>query len=536
VADLSAQRRDGALPMRQRKFVAVERDNFDQALASFRPELRLQVPRGPGGEGEPLHLDLDFRRLEDFEPDRLLERVPEWRLQLEERRRRRAAGAAPEEIAALDRRLSFQLAATLHHPEFRRLEATWRGLHYLVGNSEVHSPLKVKAFSASKRELSADATRPEDFDGSTLFKKVYTEEFGRLGGEPYVLLVGDYEFGRGPEDLRLLRSIARIAAFAHAPFVAAASPGMFGLESLSDLTKARDLGRTFSGAEYRQWHSFRASEEARSVALTLPRVLARPPYGERSRKIVAFPFEEFVGETGRDEYTWMSAAWAYAAGVIDAFDRHGWAARTRGVEGGGRVTGLPTLAAHAGQSSAADPSSCEVTLPDRREPELSDLGFLPLVWCEARDCAAFLGAQSCQKPKTHFEEDANANARLSAKLNYLLCASRFAHHLKVLGRDGSRGTFFDLNDLERWLNRWIGRYVGGDPAGAPGEPPVVGYYRAALSRMKPLAEARVEMRPVRGKPGWYEAVAWLRPHFQFERPTAVIRLVAEIPNLDYSTA
>jgi type VI secretion system protein ImpC len=421
-------------------------------------------------------------------------------------------------IAAIDKKLSAQLNEVMHHADFQKLESSWRGLHYLVHQSETGESLKIRVLNASKRDLFKDLEKAVEFDQSAMFKKVYEEEYGQLGGEPYGMLIGDYEFSRHPEDINLLKMISNVSAAAHAPFVSAASPKLFNFDRFTELTAPRDLAKIFSSVEYASWKSFRESEDSRYVGLTLPHVLARLPYGENFKKVDEFNFEEFVDGKDHDKYLWMNAAWGYATRITDAFSKYGWFARSRGVEGGGKVEGLPVHTFPTDDGDVAMKCPTEIAISDRREFELSNLGFLPLLHSKGRDFAVFMGAQSAQKPKTYFDPAANANAELSAKFNYILCVSRFAHYLKVMARD-KIGSFMEVSDCQRWLNDWIGNYVIANPESASDD----------LKAKKPLSDARVEVREVKGKPGWYEAVAWLRPHFQLETLTTSMRLVAEVP-------
>lgn len=420
-------------------------------------------------------------------------------------------------IAGIDRKLSEQLSEVMHSDEFQKLEGTWRGLSYLVHQSETGETLKIRVLNVKKNELQKDLEKAVEFDQSTLFRKCYEEEYGQLGGEPYGLLVGDFHFSRSADDVNLLRLISNCAAAAHAPFISGADPRLLNMESFTELSGPRDLAKIFQGAEYASWRSFRDSEDARYVGLTLPNVLGRLPYGEDFKKVEAFNFEEKVNGTDHQQYLWMNAAWAYAARATDAFAKHGWFAQIRGVEGGGKVEGLPVHTFPTDDGDVAMKCPTEIAITDRREFELSNLGFLPLLHAKNTDYAVFLGAQSCQKPKTYFEDDANANAELSAKINYLLCVSRFAHYLKVMARD-KIGSTMERSECQEWLNDWISNYVC-DPATAGDE----------TKAERPLSEARVEVREIAGRPGWYEAVAYLRPHFQMETLGASMRLVAEVP-------
>jgi type VI secretion system protein ImpC len=420
-------------------------------------------------------------------------------------------------IGEIDKKLSSQLNEVMHHPDFQKLEGTWRGLHYLVHQSETGDNLKIRVLNVNKKELFRDLERAAEFDQSALYKKIYEEEYGQLGGKPYGMLVGDFEFGRSAEDISLLKMISGVAAAAHAPFVAASSPKMFNMERFDELPRPRDMAKIFDSVEYAVWKSFRESEDSRYTALTLPRVLARLPYGANFKRVYEFNFEEAVDGTDHDKYAWMNAAWAYAARVTDAFAKWGWMARTRGVEGGGKVEGLPVHTFPTDDGDIAMKCPTEIAISDRREFELSNLGFLPLLHNKDTDNAVFMGAQSCQKPQKYFDPAANANAELSAKFNLIMCTSRFAHYLKVMARD-KIGSFMETTDCQRWLNEWISNYCV-DPNGTTEE----------LRAQRPLSEARVDVRPVDGKPGWFEAVAYLRPHFQLETLTTSMRLVAEIP-------
>jgi len=421
-------------------------------------------------------------------------------------------------IGEVDKKLSAQLNDIMHAPDFQKLESTWRGLHYLVHQSETGEALKIRVLNVKKQELLKDLEKAAEFDQSSLFKKIYEEEFGVLGGQPYGMLMGDYEFGRSPEDVGLLKLLSNVAASSHAPFIAGTSPQMFGFESFTELANPRDLAKVFDSVEYAAWKSFRESEDSRYVALTMPHVLARLPYGQKFKQVAEFNFEEKVDGKEHDRYLWMNASWAYTARITDAFAKDGWFARTRGVEGGGKVEGLPVHTFPTDDGDVAMKCPTEIAITDRREFELSNLGFLPLLHNKGADFAVFMGTQSAQKPKSYFDPAANANAQLSTKLNYLLCVSRFAHYLKVMARD-KIGSFMTVSDCGRWLNEWISNFVVSNPDSV-GE---------KTKAEKPLAEARVEVREVKGKPGWYEAVAYLKPHFQLEALTTSMRLVAEVP-------
>jgi type VI secretion system protein ImpC len=420
-------------------------------------------------------------------------------------------------IAAIDALISRQLNAVMHHPDFQKLEGSWRGLHYLVQQSETSTMLKLRVLNVSKNDLRRDLERAVEFDQSALFKKVYEEEYGTFGGAPFGALIGDYEFGRHPQDLSLLEQISHVAATAHAPFFAAASPQMFNLDSHTEIGVPRDLAKIFDTVEYAKWKSFRESEDSRFVGLTLPRVLARLPYGPDTVPVEGFNFKEDVDGTDHSKYLWSNAAYTMGTRITDSFAKYGWTVAIRGVEGGGLVEGLPTHTFATDEGDVALKCPTEIAVTDRREKELSDLGFVPLVHCKGRDYAAFFAIQSCQKAKKYDTDAANANARLSTQLQYILATSRFAHFMKVIMRD-KVGSFMTRTDCEQYLNRWIGNYVV--------DPKNVGQEEKAR---RPLSEARVDVAEIPGKPGCYRAVAFMKPHFMLDELTVSLRLVADLP-------
>jgi len=420
-------------------------------------------------------------------------------------------------IAQIDHLLSIQLNEILHHPSFQKLEGTWRGLKYLLDQSETGAMLKIRVLNVSKKELLRDLQRAPEFDQSAAFKKVYEEEFGIFGGEPFGALIGDYEFGKHPEDMELLEKMSQVAAAAHAPFLTAASADMFGLDSFTSLGAPRDLAKIFDNTEYAKWKSFRQSEDSRYVGLCVPHVLGRLPYGKDTKPVEGFNYEEGVDGTDHSKYLWSNAAYALGARLTQSFASYGWCASIRGVEGGGLVEGLPTHTFRTDEGDVAMKCPTEVAITDRREKELADLGFIPLVHCKGTDYAAFFSAQSAQKPKMYDNEAANANARLSAQLPYLLAVCRFAHYMKTIMRD-KVGSFMSRSDCERFLNQWIMQYVTEDDSAS-----------ATVKSQYPLRQARVEVAEIPGKPGCYRAVAFLRPHFQLDELTVSLRLVADLP-------
>jgi type VI secretion system protein ImpC len=420
-------------------------------------------------------------------------------------------------IAQIDHLLSIQLNEILHHPTFQKLEGSWRGLKFMLDQSETSDMLKIKVLNCSKKELLRDLQRAPEFDQSALFKKVYEEEFGIFGGAPFGALLGDYEFGKGPEDLELLEKISNTASAAHAPFLTAASPELFNMESFSNLDAPRDIGKIFDTTEYAKWKSFRQSEDSRYVALTLPHILMRLPYGKDNVQVDGFNYEENVDGTDHSKYLWGNAAWALGSKLTQSFSMYSWCASIRGVEGGGLVEGLPAHTFRTDEGDVALKCPTEIAISDRREKELADQGFAPLVHCKGTDYAAFFSVQSAQKPKLYDKEAANANARLSAQLPYILAVSRFAHYLKAMMRD-KIGSFMSRVECERFLNQWITNYVTPDDNAS-----------ASTAASHPLREASIEVSEVPGKPGAYRAVAFLKPHFQLDELSVSLRLVAELP-------
>jgi type VI secretion system protein ImpC len=420
-------------------------------------------------------------------------------------------------IAQIDHLISLQLNEVLHHPEFQKLEGSWRGLKYMLDQSETSEHMKIKVLNVSKKELLKDLQRAAEFDQSALFKKVYEEEFGVFGGAPFGALIGDYHFGKAPEEIELLERISQVAASAHAPFLSGADPSFFNIDSYTQLDAPRDLGKVFDTTEYAKWKSFRNSEDSRYVGLCLPRTLGRLPYGKDTKPVEAFSYEENVDGTDHSKYLWSNAAYAMGGRLAQAFALYGWCAAIRGVEGGGLVEGMPVHNFETSEGDIAMKCPTETPITDRREKELADLGFAPLVHCKGTDYAAFFSVQSCQKPKVYDKDAATANARLSAQLPYILACSRFAHYLKAITRD-KIGSFMSRTDCERWLNQWIMNYVTPDDTASP-----------STKASKPLREARVDVDEVPGKPGVYRAVAFLRPHFQLDEITMSLRLVAELP-------
>lgn len=423
-----------------------------------------------------------------------------------------------ERIAAIDQLLSDQLNAVMHHPEFQKLEAAWRGLHQFVMTTETGENMQIRVFAASKSELLRDFSTAAEFTESSMWRKIYQGEYGVYGGDPYGALIGDYEFDKGPQDVALLGHMGTVASAAHAPFISGTSPAMFGLESFSQLGDPRDLAKIFdkSNPENTKWLSFRDSEDSRYVSLCLPHVLARLPYG-KDNPCEAFDFREDVDGTDHDRYLWSNAAYSFGSRLTDAFAKHHWCVAVRGAEGGGRVEGLPVHVFQTREGLTSSKCPTEVQITDDREKELTDLGFLSLVHCKNTDYATFFGGCSAQRPKKYMDADATANAFLSAQIPYLMTTSRIAHYLKVICRD-KVGSFMSRGDCEMFLNKWISNYVLAQDEASQDQ-------KAKF----PLREAKIEVVDDKSRPGCYRAVAHLKPHFQLEELNVSLRLVAELP-------
>ncbi|MFV0389453.1 MAG: type VI secretion system contractile sheath large subunit [Pyrinomonadaceae bacterium] len=420
-------------------------------------------------------------------------------------------------IAEIDRLVSAQMNEIMHHEDFQKLEGSWRGLHQLVSNSLTGSMLKIRVMPATKKDLLKDFERALEFDQSAYFKKIYEEEYGQFGGAPFGAIIGDFDFGNHPQDLALLENLASVSAAAHAPFLSAASPDLFGWNEFTEMSGVRDVAKIFDRAEFMKWRSFRESEDSRYVGLTLPRTLGRIPYGAATRPTESFMFEEDVDGTDHSKYLWSNAAYALGTRLTEAFSMYGWCVAIRGVEGGGLVEGLPTHTFETDEGEVAMKCPTEIAITDRREKEFADNGFIPLVHCKNTDYAAFFATQSANKAKKYDDDAANANARLSSQLQYIFAVSRFAHYLKAMMRD-KIGSFMSREEAQNFLNRWIQNYVLDSDTGSQRE-----------KAERPLRDARVEVVEVPGKPGAYRAVAFLKPHFQLDELAVSLRLVADLP-------
>jgi type VI secretion system protein ImpC len=430
-------------------------------------------------------------------------------------------GSIEAMIAEIDKKLSQQVNAILHHAEFQQLESAWRGLHYMVNNTETDEQLKIRVMNISKADLGKTLKRYKgtSWDQSPIFKKVYEEEYGQFGGEPFGCMMGDYYFDQSPPDVELLGEIAKVAASAHAPFLAAASPSLMQMGSWQELANPRDLTKIFGTPEYAAWRSLRESDDARYLGLAMPRFLSRLPYGAKTNPVEEFNFEEETGGGDHSKYTWTNAAYAMAVNINRSYKLYGWGSRIRGIESGGAVEGLPTHTFPSDEGGVDMKCPTEIAISDRREAELAKNGFMPLVHRKNSDFAAFIGAQSLQKPAEYDDPDATSNARLAANLPYLFACNRFAHYLKCIVRD-KVGSFKERADMEKWLNNWITNYVDGDPANSSED----------TKSKKPLAAAEVTVEEIPGNPGYYSSKFFLRPHYQLEGLTVSLRLVSKLPS------
>lgn len=425
-------------------------------------------------------------------------------------------------IAEIDRKLSEQVNLIIHHPDFQQLEGAWRGLHYLVNNTETDELLKIRVMSISKKDLGRTLKRHKGigWDQSPIFKKTYEEEYGQFGGEPYGCLVGDYHFDHSPPDVEMLRELARISAAAHSPFISGASPTVMQMDSWQELANPRDLTKIFQNTEYAPWRSLRESDDSRYIGLAMPRFLSRLPYGARTNPVDEFDFEEDTNSADHSRYTWANSAYAMAVNINRSFKYFGWCTSIRGVESGGMVEDLPCHTFPTDDGGVDMKCPTEIAISDRREAELAKNGFMPLLHRKNSDVAAFIGAQSLQKPIEYVDPDATANANLSARLPYLFACCRFAHYLKCIVRD-KIGSFREREDMERWLNEWIMQYVDGDPHNSSQE----------TKAKKPLAAAEIHVEEVADNPGYYTSKFFLRPHYQLEGLTVSLRLVSKLPSV-----
>ena len=502
LADLQGNQRD-ARPLDLRKFIPLDRDNFSQVLSKSEPVLKFTVPNRLTSSG-PLQVDLKFGSISDFEPMGIVRQVPALASLLEERRNSEEAG---DRVTQLDRQLSAQVVEILHHADFRRLEATWRGLHYLVHRAATGTQLKIRVFHAPRTELLADVKESPDFKNSVRYRKIFEEEFGQLGGEPYGLLIGDYEFGPEDEDLLLLTRLAQLAEYGQVPFIAAASPRLLGEARFVDVAGRLDRAGPANGVPREKWRQFRAQGYAAYVGLTAPRVLARLPYGDWGRHLPEFVCEEFPEGLRAEVLPWMSAAWPFAAVVADNFAQYGWFARVCAEEGGGRVVGLPRLRAPAAGQATAIGTTVEVAWSAGAEAELARRGILALWEGQGQQTPLFLSATSCFQPDQGSSPDLQARAATLVRLNVLLCATHFARTMMVMSRD-KIGSIMEVSDCERWLRNWLHQYtLGNEKARAPEE-----------QAQYPVTLGKIDVREAVGQKDGYQLLLRVRPIYQFDPP------------------
>ena len=423
-------------------------------------------------------------------------------------------------VAELDKKLSEQVNLIMHHEDLQKLEGSWRGLHYLVNNTETDEYLKIKVYNVSKKDLAKNLKKFKGtaWDQSPVFKKIYEEEYGQFGGEPYGCLCADYHFDHSPPDVAILGEMSQVCAASHTPMITGASPALMQMDSWQELSNPRDLTKIFGTAEYAAWKSLRESEDSRYIGLAMPRYLSRLPYGAATNPVEGFDFEENVGSAEHGKFTWSNAAYAMATNITRAFKMYGWCTQIRGIESGGAVEGLPSHTFPTDDGGVDMKCPTEIAISDRREAELAKNGFMPLVHKKNSDFAAFIGAQSLQKPQEYDDPDATSNANLSARLPYLFATCRFAHYLKCMVRD-KVGSFQDETSLQGWLQNWINQYVEPNPGGAS---------QHDMAR-RPLAEALVVVEPDPSNPGYYAAKFFLKPHYQLEGLTVSLRLTSKLP-------
>ena len=424
-------------------------------------------------------------------------------------------------IAAIDEKLTAQINLILHNPDFQKLEGAWRGLHYMVNNTESDEHLKIRVMNISKLELGKTLKRFKGaaWDQSPLFKKVYEEEYGQFGGEPFGAIVGDYHFDQSPPDVEMLGEMAKIAASAHAPFITGAGPSLMQMESWQELANPRDLTKIFSTPEYAGWRSLRESDDSKYLGMCMPRFLARTPYGAKTNPVEEFDFEEDTAGADHSKYAWANAAYAMATNINRSYKQYGWGSRIRGIESGGAVENLPLHTFPTDDGGVDQKCPTEIAISDRREAELSKAGLLSLIHRKNSDFAAFIGSQSLNKPTEYDDPDATANANLAARLPYLFACNRFAHYLKCIVRD-KIGSFKEKDEMQRWLNKWIMNYVDGDPVNSSED----------TKARRPLAAAEVVVEEIEGNPGYYSSKFFLRPHYQLEGLTVSLRLVSKLPS------
>jgi len=421
-------------------------------------------------------------------------------------------------IVEIDQRLSAQVNVILHSEAFQKLESIWRGLKFLIDRVDFRENIKVEMLNVSKEDLLTDFEDSPEVPKSGLYKTAYSNEYGVFGGKPFGCMVANYEFNAGPQDILLLQKCASVAAMSHAPFIANASPEMFGEQSFLTLPNLKDLKSLFEGPQYARWHGFRESEDARYVGLCMPRFLLRLPFGEKTVPVKAFNFnEDVVGN--HDRYLWGHSSIALATRIADSFAKYRWCPNIIGPQAGGSVESLPLHQYEAmGEIQTKIPT--EVLLTERREYELSEEGFIGLTFRKDADNACFFSANSVQKAKFFGNSPegkaAETNYRLGTQLPYMMIMCRLSHYLKVLQRE-QIGSWKERVDLERELNTWIGQYVADMDDPAPG-----------VRSRRPLRKASIKVEDVEGQPGWYRCNLQVRPHFKYMGASFTLSLVGKL--------
>ncbi|MGM0417342.1 MAG: type VI secretion system contractile sheath large subunit [Thermodesulfobacteriota bacterium] len=421
-------------------------------------------------------------------------------------------------IANLDKKLSDQVNEIMHHQDFQKMESSWRSLKYLVDNTDFRENIKLSFVNISKEDLIDDFEDSPEIPESGLYKTMYTEEYGQFGGQPYGAVIGNYDFGPGPQDIKLLQNIASVSAMSHAPFISAASPDFFGIESFEELPNLKDLQSIFEGPQYAKWKSFRESEDARYVGLTLPKFMLRLPYGEETVPAKSFSFKEDVSK-GNNAFLWGNAAFAFATRITDSFANYRWCANIIGPQGGGAVENLPVYN-YESMGSAQTKVPTQVLLSERKEFELAEQGFIGLTMRKGSDNAAFFSANSCQKPKffgnTPEAKEAEMNYKLGTQLPYMFVVNRLSHYIKVIQRENI-GTWKQRGDLEDELSKWLRQYVADQENPAPG-----------VRSRRPLRKAEINVSDVEGDPGWYSVTMKVMPHFKYMGANFTLSLVGKL--------
>lgn len=422
--------------------------------------------------------------------------------------------------AALDKKLSDQMNAIMHHEDFQKMESAWRGLNYMVMNTSTGKDLKIRVLNVSKEECRKMFRQFRDaaWDQSPLFKKIYESEFGQLGGQPYGAFVCDYQFDHSPPDLEVLKGLSKIGAASHAPFISAAAPTLLGMQSWQELSNPRDLAKQFDATDYVAWRAFRESPDSRYMALTMPRFLGRVTYGAKTDPVEEFDFEEDTGGGAHDKHLWLNAAYAMGTRITEAFSTYGWTTRIRGVESGGTVEGLPTAMFPTDDGGVDLKCPTEIAISDRREAELSKAGLLALIHRKNSDQATFIGGQTVNQPAQYEDPAATASANLSARLPYIFASCRFAHYLKCMVRDWVGGNR-EAPQLSRDLNSWLMQYVDAQPEASSEET------KARL----PLKDGMVEITADEENPGYYKGKFMFVPHYQLEGMDVSLSMVSRLP-------